>query len=90
MTHVELGTEDSGLDALDFLGVRLESTLLDRNGGDGIESVRVVRLSVGLAGHLHSTVSRVGGEWADRSVNGDITKVDTDSRDPACQTPLLK
>jgi hypothetical protein len=39
-------------------------------------------LSVGLAGHLHSTISGVGGEWADGSVDGDITKVDTDSGDP--------
>jgi hypothetical protein len=82
-TYVELGTEDSGLDTLDLLGVGLETTLRDGHGRDGIVSVGVIRLSVRLAGHLHSTVSGVGREGADGPVDRDIGEVDTDSRDPA-------
>jgi hypothetical protein len=49
----------------------------------------VIRLSVGFAGHLHGSISRVGREWANRSVDGDIGKVDTNSGDPAYETKFL-
>ena len=78
---VELGSVESVLDSSNSLGVLLKTTLLWLGDRESIESVRVIPRSVLLAPHGTLTILLIGHEGTNRSVDRDVAKVDTKTRD---------
>lgn len=77
---LEFGAIDSFRNLSEGLGVRLESALLRRRRRYGVKAVGVVPCSVLLAPLGTLTILLIGHKGAYRSVDRDITKVDTQTR----------